>query len=188
MPISRTYLCDDCQGQFNRLHWDRDEPVPECPYCASDAARNIPGTFNITGARAKAIDIAQQIAEEDYGLTNMRDNLREGDIAAMGPSAPQTAEREELVREMQATFGEAAGTPERLEQNIKEFWHTGGSKTSLPPEAQMARDQKVAEARMASTVARTDGADPIELLHKAEKAANPHGGMNLHVMSRSKLN
>lgn len=187
MPISRKYLCDDCTGEFTRLHWDREEPVPECPYCASATARNIPGTFSITGVKAKAIDIAQQIAEEDYGLTNMRDNLREGDIAAMGPSAPQTAEREEIVREMQGAFGDAAGTPEHLERNIQEFWHTG-TPSSIPPEAQAARDMKVAEARAASAVARTDGADPIELLHKAEKAANPRGGMNLHVMSRAKLN
>lgn len=185
MPISRTYLCDDCSGQFTRLHWDRDEPAPECPYCASATARNIPGTFNITGVKAKAVDLAQKIAEEDFGMTNMRDNLREGDIAALPPPPIQTAEAEAMVREVQDAFGEAAGTPEHLEKNIKEFWHTS-TPSGMPPEAQAMRDAKVAEARIQSQVARADGVDPVELLHKGAKQNG--GDMNLHVMSRAKLN
>lgn len=41
MAIIRTYSCDVCGYSFDHLHMDRDEPYPECPYCASTTRREI---------------------------------------------------------------------------------------------------------------------------------------------------
>lgn len=91
MAIVRTYCCDDCGTRFDKLHFDRSEPAPECPGCQAIASRQVPAGFSIGGNAAKAGDIAQDIMEKDYGLTNMRDNLRAGDIAAVTPPTLQPA-------------------------------------------------------------------------------------------------
>jgi len=82
MAIVRTYCCDLCGAKFDKLHFDRSEPPPPCPGCEALQARQVPAGFAITGSKSKAVDITQNIVEKDYGLTDMRDNLREGDIAA----------------------------------------------------------------------------------------------------------
>jgi hypothetical protein len=99
VPVTRTYRCKDCEHEFKHFHMDRDEAPPGCPNCAVGGLVKIPGLFSIGTNKGRAIDYAQKMAEEDYGLTNMRDNMRPGDVAAMGPAPEQTAERE--AREQQ---------------------------------------------------------------------------------------
>ena len=39
MAIMRSYVCPDCQGQFDYLHHPTDEPPPShCPLCGSDVS------------------------------------------------------------------------------------------------------------------------------------------------------
>lgn len=39
MAIMRTYICPDCQGQFDFLHHPNDEPPPShCPLCGADVS------------------------------------------------------------------------------------------------------------------------------------------------------
>ena len=84
MAIVRTYVCNDCGTRFDKLHFDRSEGPPECPGCQAISAKQqqVPAGFSIPGKVGKAADICYDIASRDYGMTNMRDNLREGDIAA----------------------------------------------------------------------------------------------------------
>ena len=88
MAIVRTYLCGECGCKFDKLHFDRSEPAPECPGCQAINSRQTPAGFSIGGNVSKAVDITQNILETDYKMSNIKDNLREGDIAmpTIGPS------------------------------------------------------------------------------------------------------
>lgn len=84
MAIMRRYECGDCGCKFEKLHFDRNEPTPECPGCQALAAKQLPSGFSIGGGtHSKAIDITQSIVEKDFGMTDMRDNIKEGETAAM---------------------------------------------------------------------------------------------------------
>lgn len=74
MPIIRTYGCPRC-GHFLEVtltaeQWD--SPAPECPACA---ARQMQQEFKAPGIvgspRSKAVKLAETIAEQDYGVTNI---------------------------------------------------------------------------------------------------------------------
>ena len=81
MPVVFDYICDDCGTEIrNHLKMSRDEPDPECPGCAA-LARKLPPLVAIGTNKGRAVDIAQAEVES-MGFTNMKDNLREGDVAA----------------------------------------------------------------------------------------------------------
>ena len=55
-------------------------------------AARTPHTINIGGSvQSKAVDATYKIVEQDFGFTNMKDNMREGDIAA--PSLPPALQK-----------------------------------------------------------------------------------------------
>ena len=86
MPIIRKYQCGDCGAEFEHFHANREEPAPECPGCKALESRKVPTSFTIGGGNAaKAGDIAQDILEKDFGMSNIRDRQREGDIATITP-------------------------------------------------------------------------------------------------------
>ena len=88
MPITRVYQCGDC---FHRLtvvlpleDWER--PPPPCPVCAQNdaeaAAQPMQQEFkvNIGGStRARAVALAERIADEDYGVADMKIEGRQGE-------------------------------------------------------------------------------------------------------------
>lgn len=175
MPVTRRYLCDSCNYEWTHFHLQREEAYPDCPSCAAAEPASIPTTFAITGVKSKAIDYTQRMVEEDYGMTNMRDNMREGDVAAMAPAPVQSREAQELtmaVREAQPDLNDA-----QIEQ-VNSFWQKGVSGATP--------DQVRAQAAPAAAAARSLGADPIEMLHKAEKQAGRQG-LNLDVVGRAKM-
>lgn len=172
MPVTRRYLCDSCNYEWTSLHLSREEPYPDCPSCATAEPASIPTSFSITGIKSKAIDYTQRMAEEDYGLTNFRDNMREGDVAAMAPPPVQEREAQALtmaMKEMSPDLSDAQA------EQVRDFWKTGGAPASV---AQMAQPGAAA--------ARQLGADPIELLHKAEKASGRQG-MALDVVGKASM-
>lgn len=93
MPVMRTYRCPDCGGVFEFLHMSRNEPPPDnCELCQSSmqAVPELP-KVNIGGSNiSKAVDMTYAAAEESLGVTDLKDNLREGDIAAKVPNNPVT--------------------------------------------------------------------------------------------------
>ena len=93
MAIVRTYLCGDCGTKFDKLHFDRNEPPPECPGCQALAAKQVqvPAGFSIKGNTSKAVDICQDVLEKDYGLSNFKDNMREGETAVITTPAIDAA-------------------------------------------------------------------------------------------------
>lgn len=160
MAIYGTYRCDDCNTEFKGWR-ESDGPYPDCPSCASPGAW-APQTPNIIGIKARAIDIAQRMAEETFGLTDINDNQRKGDIAAKAPAPINTAEADAMTRELIAA---GLGTPEvapHLQGYVKNFFGAGnnGGGMMVDPAA------SIQGAAPAAAAARTDGADPIALLHK----------------------
>jgi hypothetical protein len=89
MPVLFDYECGDCGARFEHLKMNREEPDPECQACLV-IARKMPPRVNIGTNRGRAVDIAQAEVEAQ-GFTNMKDNLREGDVAA--PSLPPGLQR-----------------------------------------------------------------------------------------------
>lgn len=83
MTIVRTYLCGDCGTKFDKLHFDRNEPPPECPGCQAVSVKNVPAAPAYIGNATKAGDLAGRILQEDYGIpaSQINDRQREGDIA-----------------------------------------------------------------------------------------------------------
>lgn len=81
MPIVRTYICEDCghaiEVVLSQDEWDA--PAPWCPMCAE---RNMRQEFKapaIGGShRAKAVALAEEIAEQDYGVADMKIEGKEG--------------------------------------------------------------------------------------------------------------
>lgn len=86
MSIVRTYLCDSCGTKFDKLHFDRNELPPECPGCAAIEARQVPAGFSIGGGNAsRAGDLAYDVLEKDYGFSDMKDRVHEGEIGVKTP-------------------------------------------------------------------------------------------------------
>lgn len=167
--LRRKYQCSDCRYIWEERVADSSAPAPPCPACAAQKAAYQPPMPALGTAKGKAIDIAQQMAEQDYGLTNMRDNQRQGDIAAMGPAPIQTAEREKQIRELVEAGMPAELADPNLEKQVQSYWQgqmiqdqPGGSPGSLQEASSSA-------AKAAMSVAKAEGVDALTLLEEGRK-------------------
>lgn len=173
--IRRTYACDECTFEWT-VSCEWDSPIPDCPVC-EQVARQEFKPIAIGTNKGKAIDYAQQMAEQDYGLTDMNDNMRAGDIAAKGPPPVQTAEAEMLTRQaVEMTRGLAAdataGRPD-LQKQVANFWGGGQG---------VAAQANIESARAAALASKGDGLDPLSILDKAKNKP-----MDYNVIGASKL-
>jgi hypothetical protein len=176
--IYRTWACDDCGKEFTIL-CESSEGPPDCPGC-SEVLEWRPGGFNITGTKSKAVNIAQDILENDFGLSNFKDNQREGDVAAMTPvhtEAQRSAEIRQLSEVVQQTTGQAL-SPEQSNM-AKQFWG-GGSMAQTLPAASL-----IAGARASTQAANAEGVNPMALLHQAGKKG--HLKTPIRVIARAKM-
>ncbi len=98
MLIVRTYRCLDCEGDIEIIQDSADGPPKFCQHCGSEFegdAEPVPGTHAIGGsAIARSTDSTYRQLEESSAaraaeldaphlkITNLNDNLREGDVAA----------------------------------------------------------------------------------------------------------
>src|SRR6516162_5916553 len=99
--IYRTYQCIDCNYIFEIECESSSTEDPPCPEC-DKVLDWVPGMFSIKTERSRAVDYTQKVIEEDYGLTDLKDNNREGDVAFKPPPPMHTHEREtveQAVRE-----------------------------------------------------------------------------------------
>ena len=154
--IYRSYECLDCATVYECAHASGDEPIPDCPTC-SKVLQWTPKSFAITGVKSKAIDLAQDVLEKDYGLSNFKDNNREGDVGIVRHI--ETRQETELVeREMRAMV-EQTTNPE-----VKQaFWGANaGTPTSM---GSMTGQSLIAMAKQGPAAT-----DPMALLHKGVKS------------------
>lgn len=81
MPILRTYACGDC-GHMLEVTLSTDQwnaEPPDCPRCAERPMAQEFKPPAIGGSvRARAIKIAEDIAEKDYNVADFKSDGREG--------------------------------------------------------------------------------------------------------------
>jgi hypothetical protein len=84
--------CTDCGHKWRRTVTDPDEPDPPCPHCAK-ATTNIgldvaAGKVPAIGGNiaVKAMDFTLETVSQEYGLTDLRTDAREGET--MTPKLP----------------------------------------------------------------------------------------------------
>ena len=112
MPVMRTYQCPDCDGTFDHLHMrSTDEPPNFCPLCGSSMTdvEPQPARVNLATNTGKSGDQVYRAMEDGSAqraemaaqhlgvdasemsamkITNMQDNMREGDTAAVTQATP----------------------------------------------------------------------------------------------------
>lgn len=178
--IRRTYRCSECAHEWNQVHTDAADPIPECPICDSEAGQKfVP--VGVKSNKSRAMDYTQAMME-DQGYSNFKDNQRAGDIAAMGPPPMHTGEREAISRQMvEAGFTPLSPDQQNLAGN---FWNNAAAHTGhADPMIAGAVQQAVAAAPQAATEARRAGVDPVALLN-----APGRPGIKLDVVSAVKGN
>lgn len=142
MPIVRRYECPDCKGEFTFMHMTKDEPVPEyCPQCGnfmgtepvqlpsfisikSQRTKNADRTYrDIEAGGEKRAELAAEMTggeKEDFSalkITDLKDNLRPGDIAAKMPANPvsefmESNKGNENIGFVETKVGAQYGVPE----------------------------------------------------------------------------
>jgi hypothetical protein len=154
--IYRTYGCDDCGCTFEVAHESSDEKYPDCPTC-SKVLEWRPQSFNITGVKAKAIDYAQDVLEKDYGLSDFKDNNREGDVGIV--RRKETRQETDLVeREVRNMVEQVSNNPEKVAQ----FWgQNAGQPTTM---GSMTGQSMIGMAKVGP-----QGPDPMAMLHTGVK-------------------
>ena len=124
MPIVRTYQCEQC---FHRMEVmltmeQCDDPAPPCPVCEAQETAQVFKPVAIGGSnRARAVKLAEKIAEEDYGVADFSAEGKQGGTAKVrykdqkiaNPSTWGNFQGQTLTQaDMQAAF--AAGRETRL--------------------------------------------------------------------------
>lgn len=176
--IRRTYRCTDCAHEFSWVHASTEEVPPECPVCVSAPppvlAPALPGLLT---SKSAAIDFTQKMVEQDYGLTNFRDNSRPGDVAYMPDAPMHTAQRDAVTRELiQAGVPEPIAAADNIEKAAN-YWQgamAGAASGTLGSPTAAAE---------ASREARAMGVDPVGMLEAGRKSGNLP--LKLNVVARS---
>jgi hypothetical protein len=157
-----------------------NDPDPPCPRCERVLEWS-PKSFNITGTKSKAMDVTQNILETEFGLSNFRDNQREGDVAAIVAPPPSQVQRDAEIRQLSEVVQQTAGvqmTPEQHKQ-AQQFWGGGAMSKAIP------QSQLLAGARESTAAANAEGVNPMALLHQAGKKG--HLKTPIKVIARAKM-
>ena len=109
MPVIRTYQCPDCNGFFQHMHMRvSEEPPARCPLCGADTSATAPElsaphiaktigkvadqvyrdmeTSSQHRAQLAADHLGEDVADQSaMRVTNLRDDARPGEIAAVAP-------------------------------------------------------------------------------------------------------
>lgn len=161
LPVRRTYACDECGNRW-KVQCEANDPVPDCPQCAMIPAQ-VFEPVALLGVKSKAIDVAQKMAEETYGLTDFNDNSRQGDVAAKAPPPIQGAEAEAITRAMVDAKMTTEAQAEATKSQVQSFWQGGGTGPLNPQAAMAIGRQATAESKA------INAGDPISLLHESGK-------------------
>jgi hypothetical protein len=124
--IRRTYQCPDCETEFV-YECNSDDPDPPCPNPDCDQVLEWrPKSFAIGGSNeSKAAAHTYNVLEQDYGLTDFKDNAQQGESGIVRRQETK-AESELVEREFREQVAQLS--PEKTAQ----FWgNSQGSPTSM---------------------------------------------------------
>ena len=184
--VRREWYCDVCETQWKTVSDYDDDSEAQCPNpaCAGEAAE-VFKPIAIRGNAHRALEFAQHMVESQYdGVTNIRDNLQEGETAFMPPSPIQTAEAEAITREIINAGGVPEAAAGHLKADVQNFWRNsgGGQASPNPFGVPTSIDEARAMAAPAAMESRAMAADPVGLLHEAgKKGLDPTSRRNLLV-------
>lgn len=156
--IRRTYQCAECEKVFT-FECNADDGDPVCPNPDCDKVLEWrPVSFAIGGSNeGKAVNYAQKIMEQDYGLTNFKDNTREGDNSIIMRQETK-AETELVEREVREQMRAIEADPAKSQQ----FW--GGNAGNPAPLTSMTGQSMIAMAKVGP-----QAVDPMAMLHSGVK-------------------
>jgi hypothetical protein len=166
--IIRTYRCDDCEQEFE-VHCESSDGDPDCPTCAKVLDWQ-PGMFSITGHKSRAIDVTQKIIEEDFGLSNLKDNTREGEAAYKEPRADTTHEKEKITQAVMEYVRESTGNAPgaasvQLPAPVGFNW---GTQVAGAPAPQVSMQHVLSQAKVGPQAAE----NPMQILQSGIKSGH----------------
>lgn len=163
--IYRTYGCDDCGATFEVAHESSNDPYPDCPNC-SKVLEWRPKSFAIGGSsQSKAVDLTQKIMEQDYGLTNFKDNNKEGDVGYIAPRKTTAEVDVQMQRDSEAgreVVKRLAEVQPQHKQQVDSFF--GGQMATIG-QNQVPVQQLIAAGKTGPGA----GVDPMKALHTMGK-------------------
>lgn len=166
--IYRTYQCSECEALFEVAHDSGDEPYPDCPVC-SKVLEWRPQRFAIGGSNtSKGVDLAQQVMERDFGLTNYKDNNKEGDVGYIAPRKT-VAENDAIMqreseagREVVKRMSEITEVKPELKPQVDSFF---GGQTATIGQNRVPIQQLIQAGKTGPGA----GVDPMKALHEMGK-------------------
>jgi DNA-directed RNA polymerase subunit RPC12/RpoP len=141
--IIRTYRCNECSEVFE-VTCESADGDPDCPYCTKEMVWQ-PTRFAIGTTKGKAVDMTQRILENDYGLTDFKDNLREGDVAAKEPVRPK--DEREAIAAVEEQARQMTATPDALRGKPGAFWAGGSGGAPVNVAAAALADAKASKGQ-----------------------------------------
>ena len=130
MKVSRKYHCKGCGHVWQEIT-NKQDKWHDCPQCSVEtkppqrdwSSGKAPSVRGLGQTASKAVDFTYQMAERDYGLTDMSDTNKEGEIAAKMPavSPEMTAAMKggSMFNQQSTSMGLAAGAKaERMKMGL----------------------------------------------------------------------
>lgn len=184
MPKICTYRCQTANHEFEHWHNSSDEGPPDfCPICVQESKLSqVPAGMHIGGSpKSKAMNMAFDIAQRQYGLTDMKDSTREGESPYKAPPAPQGDAR--ALQDAIDTSMSAIRQPLNPTQQsmASQFWGAGATNSV---QAATANQTLLSAARQATAETRaSDGGSPMHKFHEAMRN-NPQDRVKFKIIGR----
>lgn len=192
--IIRSYYCNDCNHLFE-VQCKSNDGDPACPFCEA-AMQWRPQSFSIKTNKSRAMDLTQNIIEQDFGLTDFNDNTREGETVAKTPVAPTTADREkeaqaalefgDMIEARQKSMGEQQldHAPPGQQAAVRNFFGPSGAAGPIASQSMVGSSLIAAAKSGPAALGARDGVDPMGALHRLGKEGKLPSSMRIVARAR----
>lgn len=165
------FECEDCQEEF-QCRYANDDPLPECPMCwRKEREENrfedmlesqVPPAVSKNGMHGA--DITYKMMEREYGITDLKDNLREGDVAYKADAPRPTAEENKLIKaELDLMTARATAQPTGPVP-IQSNW-------GAQPRSMGNAGEHIQKAQQYTAAAKQEGTDTFAIMDQMKRAA-----------------
>jgi DNA-directed RNA polymerase subunit RPC12/RpoP len=162
----RVYRCPDC-GHKWRSETTRADYETDCPNCDFhvEALPDRIAAPAIVGTKSRAVDESYRIVSEDYELTNLRDNAKEGEASVILPTSGS--------QEMAELAGAMAAVPDQNRSKQAGGFMWGGAQGQTAGPIQFPTGGPIASARGGAAIANAEGRNPMKMLHEGRPKLRP---------------